>query len=359
VVAGLLDTVPVPLPAMRWLMPTGEALPPELARRWLERYPNIPLVNAYGPAECSDDVALYRVETPPDDAAHLPIGSATDNNRLYVLGAALEPSPVGATGELFVAGTGVGRGYAGAPAQTAAAFLPDPFADTPGGRLYRTGDLSRRRSDGLIEYVGRADQQVKIRGFRIELGEIEARLREHPAVREAGVVVHDTPAGKQLVGYASVEPGAVEPEGLRLHLKSRLPDYMVPVQLVLLDRLPRLPSGKLDRRSLPAPEWQGARLVAPRTPVETGLAEIWAELLGVERVGVTDDFFQLGGHSLLLTRMVSRVRATFGADVPLAELFGELTVEGMARRIQARCGIGAADEIDAMADILAELEQVP
>ena len=304
-------------------------------------------------------MALYRVEAPSNEAGHLPIGSATDNNHVYVLDAALEPSPIGATGELYVAGAGVGRGYAGAPAQTAAVFLPDPFADLPGGRLSRTGDLARRRPDGLIEYVGRTDQQVKIRGFRIELGEIEARLHAHPAVREACVVVGDTPAGRQLVGYASVDPGAMDAEGLRLHLKSCLPDYMVPAQLVLLDRLPRLPIGKLDRRSLPAPEWHGARLVAPRTPVEISLTEIWAELLGAERIGVTDEFFQLGGHSLLLTRMVSRVRATFGVDVPLAEFFGELTVEGMARRIEARRGVGATDEIDAMADILAELEQVP
>jgi acyl carrier protein len=142
-----------------------------------------------------------------------------------------------------------------------------------------------------------------------------------------------------------------------MHLKSCLPDYMVPAQLVLLDQLPRLPSGKVDRRSLPAPEWQHAQPIAPRTPVEIGLAEIWAELLGVERVGVMDEFFQLGGHSLLLTRMVSRVRAAFGVDVPLAEFFGELTIEAMARRIEAHGG--AADEVDAMAAILAELEQVP
>ena len=301
-------------------------------------------------------MALHQVAADEDATGYVPIGGATDNNRLYVLDAALEPSPVGAVGELYVAGTGVGRGYVGASALTAAAFLPDPFAPEPGGRLYRTGDLARRRADGLIEYVGRVDQQVKIRGFRIELGEIEARLREHPAVREACAVVIGTPVGDQLVAYAD---GAVEPEALRLHLKSCLPDYMVPARIVLLERLPRLPSGKLDRRGLPMPEWQEAQLMAPRTPVEADLAAIWAELLGVERVGVTDDFYQAGGHSLLLTRLLSRVRAGFAVEVPLAELFGEMTVEGMARRIEARRGSAGDAELDAMADILAELEQVP
>jgi len=343
---------------LRWLLPTGEALPPEVARNWYRHYPGVPLVNAYGPAECSDDVALHLVVQSEDDTGYVPIGTATDNNRLYVLDAALEPSPVGATGELYVAGTGVGRGYVGAPALTAAAFLPDTFAVEPGGRLYRTGDLARRRPDGLIEYVGRADHQVKIRGFRIELGEIETRLREHPAVREACVVATSTPAGDQLVGYATVDPAVVEPEELRLHVKSFLPDYMVPAQIVLLESLPRLPSGKLDRRSLPAPEWQDARPTAPRTSVEADLAEIWAELLGVGQVGVTDDFYQIGGHSLLLTRLLSRVRASFAVEVPLAEFFGEMTVEGMARRIEARRNTANQDELDAMADILAELEQV-
>jgi amino acid adenylation domain-containing protein/non-ribosomal peptide synthase protein (TIGR01720 family) len=358
-IQGMLVDTALEVPRLRWLLPTGEALPPVLARDWLARYPHVMLVNAYGPAECSDDVALHRIDAAPAEQAYLPIGTATDNNRLYVLGDDLGPLPVGAVGELYVAGTGVGRGYLGAPGLTAGAFLPNPFAAEPGERLYRTGDLARRRADGLVEYVGRADQQVKIRGYRIELGEIEARLRAHEAVCEAAVVARESPTGRQLVGYVASDRRDGLADILERYLESNLPSYMVPAQLVVLDRLPHNDNGKLDRRALPVPEWEARERVIPGTEVEQRLATIWAGLLRVEQVGVTDDFYELGGHSLLLTQMVSRVRSTFTVDMPLTVFFEDMTIRGMALRIEHHSGRAADSELDLMADLLDELEQVP
>ena len=199
-IQGMFQAPAIAVPSLRWMLPTGEALAPELARQWLQRYPDVGLVNAYGPAECSDDVAFFRVDLASTQGVYLPIGSPTDNNRLYVLDAALELAPLGVTGELCVAGTGVGRGYVGDPLRTAQAFIPHPCG-APGERLYRTGDLARRRADGVLEYVGRVDHQVKIRGFRIELGEIEAALLDSDQVREAVVMAQPGANGPQLVAY--------------------------------------------------------------------------------------------------------------------------------------------------------------
>ncbi|MGQ9371961.1 amino acid adenylation domain-containing protein, partial [Azospirillum sp. A39] len=340
-IQGMLALPAVPLPALRWLMPTGEALPPATARAWCERYGHVPLVNAYGPAECSDDVALHRIDrAPPADRAYLPIGAPTDNTRLYVLDDGLEPLPVGAVGELHVAGVGVGRGYLGDPGRTAAAFLPDPFGGD-GGRLYRTGDLVRRTADGLLEYVGRADHQVKVRGFRIELGEIEARLRRHPGVDAAAVAVRDTAAGRQLVAYVVPGPAAGPPDPagdlaarLKAHLREGLPDYMVPGRFVALDRLPLTANGKLDRAALPDPDWGEREHVAPRTDLERTLAALWAEVLGVERVGATDDVFELGGHSLLVTQVFSRIRRDLQVPLTLRQVFEATTVAELAALVE-------------------------
>ncbi|WP_437975236.1 non-ribosomal peptide synthase/polyketide synthase [Sorangium sp. So ce295] len=342
-IGGMLLEERVELPRLRWMLPTGEALSPELWRRWLERYPGIPLVNAYGPAECADDVALCTLREPPGaETVVVPIGRPTDNNRLYVLDAALRQVAVGVIGEVCVAGVGVGLGYLGDPARTAEAFVPNPFAKASGERLYRTGDLGRYRADGALEYVGRADQQVKIRGHRIELGEIEARLVEHEAVREAAVVAReDSPGDRRLVAYVVSAPAGGEAarareealrEELRAWLRAALPAYMVPPAFVTLDKLPLSANGKVDRKALPAPDGDQVRrgYVAPRNDLERSLAAICADVLGVERVGVHDSFFELGGHSLMLTRVASRIRSELAIDVPLRALFEASSVEQLA-----------------------------
>ncbi|MDT4812896.1 Linear gramicidin synthase subunit B [compost metagenome] len=351
-VQGMLAEDHGGLGALRWLLPTGEAMPPELARQWLHRYPDVGLVNAYGPAECSDDVAFFRVDMASTVGSYLPIGSPTDNNRLYLLDEALQLVPVGAVGELCVAGIGVGRGYVGDPLRTAQAFLPNPFASAPGERLYRSGDLARRRADGVLEYVGRIDHQVKIRGFRIELGEIEARLHEQAEIREAAVAVQEGPNGKYLVGYlvpaddrlldaspatAPLEQGELF-ERVKQRLRAELPDYMVPLHWLLLGSLPRSANGKLDRRALPTLEigqLLGQAYQAPRSELERTLADIWTDVLKVERVGVHDNFFELGGHSLLATQIASRVQKTLQRNVPLRAMFECSTVGELAAYIES------------------------
>ncbi|MDF2974582.1 MAG: Non-ribosomal peptide synthetase [Microvirga sp.] len=343
-IAGILEGSVAVMPSrLRWVMPTGEALSPALCRQWFTSYPTIPLLNAYGPAECSDDVAMYPILDPPaSDTVHMPIGRPLQNLRLYVLNAAMEPVPVGVSGELCVGGEGVGRGYLNDPVRTAEAFVPDSFGQESGARLYKTGDLARYRTDGNIEFLGRVDHQVKIRGFRIELGEIEARLCEHLAVRDAVVIVReDRPGDKRLVAYVvpltsrSEEP-AVDSEELRLVLKGQLPDYMVPSVFVSLDALPLTPNGKVDRRALPAPEDSQLddRYAVPRTATEEILSGLWADVLGLKRVGIHDHFFELGGHSLLATQVVSRIRTAFQVELPLRTLFDHPTIAALATAVE-------------------------
>ncbi|OPB26466.1 non-ribosomal peptide synthetase [Pseudomonas fluorescens] len=362
-IQGMLAQERISLDGLRWMLPTGEAMPPELAHQWLQRYPQIGLVNAYGPAECSDDVAFFRVDLASTRGTYLPIGTPTDNNRLYLLDGALELVPQGAVGELCVAGTGVGRGYVSDPLRTAQVFVPNPFG-APGERLYRTGDLARRRSDGVLEYVGRIDHQVKIRGYRIELGEIEARLHEQPHVRDAAVGVQEGANGKHLVGYLVAADATLEPneqlERIKQRLRAELPEYMVPLHWLWLDRLPLNANGKLDRKALPALEigqLHSQDYVAPRSELETTLAAIWAEVLKVERVGVQDNFFELGGHSLLATQIASRVQKTLQRDVPLRAMFECSTVAELAEYID---GLAAneisAEKVDRLSDLMAELE---
>ncbi|MQB18753.1 amino acid adenylation domain-containing protein [Pseudomonas lactis] len=362
-IQGMLAQERISLDGLRWMLPTGEAMPPELAHQWLLRYPQIGLVNAYGPAECSDDVAFFRVDLASTRGTYLPIGTPTDNNRLYLLDGALELVPQGAVGELCVAGTGVGRGYVSDPLRTAQVFVPNPFG-APGERLYRTGDLARRRSDGVLEYVGRIDHQVKIRGYRIELGEIEARLHEQPQVRDAAVGVQEGVNGKHLVGYLVAADATLEPsehlERIKQRLRAELPEYMVPLHWLWLERLPLNANGKLDRKALPALEigqLHNQDYVAPRSELETTLAAIWAEVLKVERVGVQDNFFELGGHSLLATQIASRVQKTLQRDVPLRAMFECSTVAELAAYIDGLAGneIGA-EKVERLSDLMAELE---
>jgi amino acid adenylation domain-containing protein len=335
------------LAALRWMLPTGEALTPELCRRWFERYPAVPLMNAYGPAECSDDVSLHPMSAPPGpEQTHVPIGRPVADVQLHVV-VGDQIAPVGVTGELWVGGVGVGRGYLNDPARTAEAFMPDPFGGAPGARLYRTGDLARRLSDGTLECLGRQDDQVKVRGYRIELGEIEACLARHPQVREAAVVAREERSGgKQLVAYVAAAAGETpSPERLRDFLKETLPDYMAPALFVFLEALPLTPNGKVDRKALPEPALpSGADLVAPRTATEDMLAGAWAEVLGLARVGVHQGFFELGGHSLLAMQVVARVRRALGVELPLRALFDHPTVAKLAREIERlRAGASAAD----------------
>ncbi|HST59293.1 MAG TPA: amino acid adenylation domain-containing protein, partial [Longimicrobium sp.] len=313
----------------------GEPLYPRQLAKVPE--PRPVFLNPYGSTEATGITCHHfaRADLGSYSSRSMPPGRPIANAQIYVLDAAGEPVPVGVTGELYLGGAGVTRGYRALPGQTAERYLPDPFGATPGARLYRTGDLGRWLLDGTIEFMGRGDAQVKVRGFRIELGEIEARLAEHAAVHETVVVARDGEVGDpRLVAYYTGDRAGAA--ALRAYLAERLPEYMVPAAFVRLDALPVNPNGKLDRKALPAPELAPAEegYVAPRTPVEEVLAEIWAEVLGVERVGVHDPFFELGGHSLLATRVVSGVREVFGVDLPLRALFEGPTVAEMAARVE-------------------------
>jgi amino acid adenylation domain-containing protein len=329
------------LAALRWLLLTGEALPPHLIREWFAHYSTIPLMNAYGPTECSDDVTHYSIfQSPPTEMTITPIGRAVANMRLYILDKYMQPVPVGIPGELYVGGIGVGRGYFNNPEKTAAIFSADPFVPGPEARFYKTGDLVRWLPDGNIEFLGRIDFQVKIRGFRIELGEIEAALGKHPSVQEAVVMDRADAAGlKHLVAYITTHVDVHDKDlisSLRDYIKTALPDYMVPGAFVLLDRFPLTPNGKIDRKSLPDPDisLREQEIILPRTPLESKLVQIWSDVLGVENISITDNFFDRGGHSLLATRLFVRIRNAFGVDLPLRVLFDSPTVDDLARQIE-------------------------
>jgi amino acid adenylation domain-containing protein len=326
------------LSALRWLIPTGEALPVELCRRWLSRYPHVPLLNAYGPTECSDDVTHYVIAQPPKEGmSRIPIGTAIPNMRLYVLDRHLQVQPIGVSGEIYVGGVGVGRGYLGDAQRTNEAFVPDPFSRVEDARLYKTGDLGRYLPDGNLEFLGRVDFQVKLRGFRIELGEIEAVLNQQEGVREAVVVVReDVPGEQRLVAYmvlAGTQPPTIEE--LKRHVMQHVPAYMVPSAFVPMEVLPLTSNGKLDRRALPVPEWGNRETeesyVAPVLPIQQQLVAIWEELLGVRPIGIRDDFFELGGDSLQAVRLFDRIEDVCGKKLALATLFAGATIEQLAQ----------------------------
>jgi amino acid adenylation domain-containing protein/non-ribosomal peptide synthase protein (TIGR01720 family) len=312
---------------------SGEALPRDLASRWAART-GVPLDNLYGPTEAAVEVTWWRYE-PGSDRTSVPIGRPVANTILPVLGPDFRPMPIGVPGELCIGGLQVGRGYLGRPALTAERFVPDSVSGVAGARLYLTGDLARWRSDGVIEYLGRLDHQVKIRGFRIEPGEIEAALAAAPSVREAVVVAReDRPGDVRLVAYV-IRSTPEDPIALRRWLAERLPEHMVPSAFVDLEVLPLNPNGKLDRRALPAPgDPLGGNATAPRTPVEEVLTRILAEVLGRESFGVAEDFFAAGGHSLLAARVVARVRAALGVEIPLRAVFEHPAPVDLAARIE-------------------------
>src|SRR6185437_10163166 len=306
----------------------AEAVPEQL---WDQlRSAGIEGLNFYGATECTVDTLIARVGDWPRPM----IGGPLFNTRVYVLDAGLQPVPPGVAGELYVAGAGLARGYLHRPGLTAQRFVACPFG-SPGGRMYRTGDVVRWRSDGQLEFAGRVDDQVKVRGFRIEPEEIETILREYPQVAQAVVIAReDQPGNKRLVAY--IVPAAEDTvlvEALREFLRQRLPEYMVPAAVVVLDGMPLSPNGKLDRAALPAPEFPTRASRAPRTPQEQLLCELFAEVLGLPSVGAEDDFFEMGGHSLLATQLISRIRAVLGKELPLRALFETSTVAGIVARL--------------------------
>jgi non-ribosomal peptide synthetase component F len=309
----------------------GEALPRRLAHHLLERVRE--LWNLYGPTETTIWSAVSRVE---GESACVSIGHPIANTRFYVLDRSLQPVPIGVAGELYIGGAGLSRGYLWQAELTAEKFIPDAFGPEPGARLYCTGDLVRYLPNGTLEFLGRIDHQVKIRGFRIELGEIETALGQHPDVQQSVLLAReDKPGDKRLVAYVVPEDTLVPtPEELRSFLKETLPDYMIPTTFVTLDTLPLTPNGKVDRRMLPEPDSSrpdlAAQFVAPRTPTEATIADIWSEVLGVKQVGIYDNFFVLGGHSLLATQLVSRLRSIFGVSLSLRSLFDAQTVAEIA-----------------------------
>ena len=333
-------------PAPKLSLVGGEQLDEEL---WqiLAQHDETTYFNVYGPTECTVDATACRVGK---ESARPSIGRPLANVQTYVLDHQLKPVSIGLTGELHIGGAGLARGYLGRPELTAEKFIPHPFSDKPGSRIYKTGDLARYLSDGNLEFLGRLDHQIKIRGSRIELGEIEATLATHPAVQRAVVLARESaPGDKRLVAYFVTNSPVSSVRELHSFLHERLPDYMMPSAFVPLDALPLTSSGKIDRQALPAPEELRQRLaddyIAPRTQTEELLALIWAQVLGVERVGADDNFFERGGHSLLATQVISQVRQAFQVEIPLRNIFETPTIGGLAESIEKATRTAAEVEI--------------
>ncbi|MEO3869998.1 amino acid adenylation domain-containing protein [Nonomuraea sp. B12E4] len=324
---ALLSALPpdCTLPAGSTLLVGTETVTPELVRRWARRHR---IFDAYGPTEAMVNSTLWAATGDLDALVSVPIGHPDVGKRVYILDRALRPVPPGVIGELYVAGAGLARGYLDRPGLTGERFVPDPYG-AAGDRMYRTGDLARWRADGAVEFAGRADGQIKIRGFRIEPGEIESVLAGCPGVREVTVLAReDRPGDRRLVAYVTGAEG--DPAALRAYAAARLPDYLVPAAFVTLDALPLMVNGKVDRKALPVPGGPAAGSRAARTDVERVLCEVLGEALGVESVGIDDNFFHLGGHSLLAVKVIARVRARLGAELPLRTLFDRPTAAGLA-----------------------------
>lgn len=337
----------------------GEALSRQLTRELAERSEAV--WNGYGPTETTIYSSIDEVNG-EGEGPYESIGRATANTQLHILDRCLQPVPAGVTGELFIGGAGVSRGYLRRPELTAERFIPNCFSGTPGARCYNSGDLARLLADGRVEYIGRADHQVKVRGHRIELREIENALSQQEQVRAAAVVAREAENGdKQLVAYVAADD-EVSTTQLRSYLKERLPDYMVPAFFITLDELPLNANGKIDRRQLlelarqASPQQRANEYVAPRTAAEEVLADLWTEMLGIERAGINDDFFALGGHSLLATQLLSRVQKIFRVDLPLRKLFETPTVAGLVDALAL--AYGDANAIEDIAQMVKQLREM-
>jgi amino acid adenylation domain-containing protein len=342
------------LPKLRMVAVGGEACTTEVVRRWA---PGRALFNLYGPTEITVFATAARCQ--PDERP-LTIGRPIGNTRIYLLDARLQPVPLGVAGELCIAGQGLARHYLNRPDLTAASFIRDPFDAAPDARLYRTGDLARYLTDGSIEFLGRIDAQVKLRGYRIELGEIEASLERHPAVREAIVLAREGVTGRRLVAYATTDTTQpVDVGELRRFLRDKLPEYMVPAHFVLLEEMPQTPNNKIDRKALAALDIArlspAVPMVAPRDEIEHVLAGLFCELLKAEQVGADSNFFELGGDSLLATRIVSRLREIFRAEITVPQLFRAGTLGALAEMVRSAHPAGHAEKI---AGALRRLQQM-
>lgn len=335
----IVETAGEKLAGVRQLLVGGDVVSPLWAQRALQNAPGQVLINGYGPTENATFTACYRMDKVEDiGPVSVLIGKPVSNTQVYVLDEKMDPVPVGVPGELYTGGDGLARGYLNSASLTAEKFVPDPFSKRPGARLYRTGDLVRWTNTGNLEFFGRLDHQVKVRGHRIELGEIESALEQLESVEQAVVITRDTRFGeKELVAYL-VTSGGKTTSGLREVLKDKLPEYMVPVHFMKLDAFPLTPNGKIDRKALPSPAMDGADrrdgYVAPGTHTEKELAKIWSELLGLEQVSIHDDFFEIGGHSLLAVRLRSTVLDRLKRDLPLRDLFRASTIASLARLLE-------------------------
>jgi aspartate racemase len=327
------------LAGVRQLLAGGDVLSAAHVRRVLEAHPRCTVINGYGPTEGTTFTCCHPVTDPTTIGSSVPIGRPIANTRVYVLDAHGDPCPIGVVGELYIAGDGLARDYRNAPELTAQRFVTRALGQHAVERLYRTGDLVRYRSDGTLDFLGRADDQVKIRGYRVEPAEIEAALAGHPSVRDVVVVARDHAGDRRLVAYVVPVNGArVEREALHDHLRGTLPEYMVPAAFVALEALPLTDSGKIDRRALPPPppDTPSAREPLPASPDERMLREIWCRVLHREDVALDDDFFNLGGHSLLATRLLSRIEQRFDTRLTVAELFEAPTIRQQAALLRER-----------------------
>ncbi|MCA2685356.1 MULTISPECIES: non-ribosomal peptide synthase/polyketide synthase [unclassified Microcystis] len=341
----LANLVPQAFSNLRCLLFGGEAVEPKWVEEVLEKGAPQRLLHVYGPTENTTFSCWYLVEKVASTATTIPIGKAIANTQIYLLDKNLQPVPIGVVGELHIAGAGLAKGYLNRPELTQEKFIANPFDKTGKSKLYKTGDLARYLPDGNIEYVGRIDNQVKIRGFRIELGEIEAVLSQNQAVQSSCVIVREDNLGdKRLVAYVVLQPEInLTINEIRQFLRAKLPDYMVPTAFVLLDTFPLTPNGKIDRRALPVPDLQSqGEYIAPRNPIEEKIAQIWAEVLKLERVSIEDNFFELGGHSLLATQVISRCQEAFEIALPLRYLFESPTIAQLSAVIlkELQTGLG-------------------
>ncbi|MEV8107747.1 amino acid adenylation domain-containing protein [Streptomyces sp. NPDC088135] len=336
----MAEEAPEAFAGVREVWAGGDVVPPEAVRRVMDRCPDVTVVNGYGPTETTTFATTHRIHRPLDYVGAVPIGEPLDNHRLYVLDDGLRLVPPGAPGELYIAGAGLAQGYLNRASLTADRFVADPYGPA-GTRMYRTGDLVRWNHEGSLEYLGRADQQVKLRGFRIELGEIESALAAHASVGQATVVVReDRPGDKRLAAYLVAADGArIDVAELRGHVADALPEYMVPSAFVVLDEIPLTTNGKVDRRALPAPQVSHATNGrAPRTPQEEVLCGLFAAVLGLPSVTIDDHFFHRGGHSVLGTRLISRIRRAFGVQLGVKDLFRNPTVLALSECVTAGSG---------------------